>query len=43
MSLSEERREALREQLRAALPIAPSGPIALIARAWAMRGIRHAR
>ncbi|WIG61710.1 MAG: SAM-dependent methyltransferase [Ktedonobacterales bacterium] len=40
MSLSEERRVALRERIRASLPIAPDGSIALIARAWAVRGIR---
>ena len=40
MSLSEERRAALRERLRAALPTAPDGAIRLIARAWAVRGIR---
>jgi SAM-dependent methyltransferase len=38
MSLTEERRAALRERLRAALPIRPDGGIALIARAWAVRG-----
>jgi hypothetical protein len=39
MSLSEERRAALREQIRAGLPFAPDGSIPLIARAWAVRGI----
>ena len=38
MSLTEERRAALRERLRAALPIRPDGSVALIARAWAVRG-----
>ncbi len=38
MSLSEERRSALREHLRATLPFRPDGSIALIARAWAARG-----
>ncbi|HSA81758.1 MAG TPA: methyltransferase domain-containing protein [Geminicoccaceae bacterium] len=39
MSLPEERRAALRERLRATLPAAGDGHIALIARAWAVRGI----
>ena len=38
MSLSEERRGALRDRIRASLPIAPDGSISLIARAWAVRG-----
>ena len=38
MSLSEERRGALRERIRASLPIAQDGSINLIARAWAVRG-----
>ena len=38
MSLSEERRTALRERIRADLPIAADGSIHLIARAWAARG-----
>jgi len=38
MSLSEERRDALRDRVRASLPIKPDGSIALIARAWAVRG-----
>ena len=38
MALSEERREALREHLRAALPTAIDGTIPLVARAWAVRG-----
>ena len=40
MSLSEERRAALRERLRAALPAALDGSIPLVARAWAVRGTR---
>jgi SAM-dependent methyltransferase len=38
MSLDEERRTALRERIRADLPIAADGSISLIARAWAVRG-----
>lgn len=38
MSLSDERRSALRERLRAALPTSSDGRIPLIARAWAVRG-----
>jgi hypothetical protein len=40
MSLTEEYRAALRERLRADLPIAADGSIHLIARAWAVRGQR---
>jgi SAM-dependent methyltransferase len=40
MSLAEERRHALRERLRATLPMADDGSIQLIARAWAVRGVR---
>jgi SAM-dependent methyltransferase len=40
MSLSEERRAALREYIRAKLPFAGDGSIHLIARAWAVRGHR---
>ena len=40
MSLSEERRAALRERIRSELPIAADGSIDLIARAWAVRGRR---
>jgi SAM-dependent methyltransferase len=40
MSLSEERRTALRERIRASLPFALDGSIPLVARAWAVRGIR---
>ena len=41
MSLSDDRREVLRERLRARLPTAPDGSIALTARAWAVKGIRQ--
>ncbi|MBI1736035.1 MAG: class I SAM-dependent methyltransferase [Candidatus Rokubacteria bacterium] len=37
MSLSEERRVALREHIRARLPFEPDGSIHLIARAWAAK------
>ena len=40
MSLSEERRVALRERVRATLPVGADGSIDLIARAWAVRGTR---
>jgi SAM-dependent methyltransferase len=40
MALDEVRRSALRERVRAALPIAADGSIRLIARAWAVRGSR---
>jgi SAM-dependent methyltransferase len=40
MSLTEERRAALRERLRAALPTALDGTIPLEARAWAVKGLR---
>lgn len=40
MSLSEEKRVALREHIRLILPIAPDGSIHLIARALAVRGVR---
>lgn len=39
MSLTEERRVALRERIRAALPVAADGRIRLVARAWAVRGL----
>jgi len=42
MSLSEERRVALRDQIRSMLPIAADGSIELVARAWAARGRRRA-
>ena len=38
MALSEDRRAALRETLRATLPARPDGSVALIARAWAVKG-----
>jgi SAM-dependent methyltransferase len=38
MSLNEERRNMLRDQIRARLPVAFDGSINLIARAWAVRG-----
>lgn len=41
MSLSGERRAALRERIRAGLPYALDGSIPLVARAWAVRGVRH--
>lgn len=40
LSLNEEARTALRERIRAHLPIAADGSIPLIARAWAARGTR---
>jgi SAM-dependent methyltransferase len=40
MSLSEERRITLREHVRLTLPVAADGSIHLIARAWAIRGVR---
>jgi hypothetical protein len=40
MSLSEERRVALREYIRLTLPISSDGSIHLIARAWAVRVVR---
>lgn len=39
MSLDEQAREALRRRLDATLPREPDGSIALIARAWAVRGL----
>jgi SAM-dependent methyltransferase len=39
-SLSDERRAALRERIRAGLPFALDGSIPLVARAWAVRGFR---
>ncbi len=41
MSLSEERRAALRERIHAGLPFALDGSIPLAARAWAVRGMRQ--
>ncbi len=40
MSLSEERRAELRDLLRQRLPTSRDGSIALIARAWAVKGVR---
>jgi SAM-dependent methyltransferase len=40
MSLSDQQRTALRESLRGRLPTASDGSIALIARAWAVKGMR---
>ena len=40
MSLTTERRHALREALRASLPTSPDGSIRLGARAWAVRGTK---
>lgn len=40
MSLSEDQRTALRERIRSALPTALDGTIPLVARAWAIRGVR---
>jgi SAM-dependent methyltransferase len=40
VSLPEERRVALRERIRASLPIQADGTIPLIARAWGVRGTR---
>lgn len=39
MSLSNEQRTALGERLRAVLPVGSDGTIALVARAWAVRGL----
>ena len=40
MSLGEERRAALRERIRAGLPTNAQGEHHLVARAWAVRGVR---
>jgi SAM-dependent methyltransferase len=40
MSLSEEQRAALRERVRASLPTDSEGEHHLVARAWAVRGVR---
>ncbi len=40
MSLSEKQRAALRERIRTSLPVTPDGSIPLVARAWAVRGMR---
>ena len=39
-ALADETRDAIRDQLRKQLPIAPDGSIQLIARAWAVKGNR---
>ena len=43
MALDEGRRAALREELRARLPVAGDGSIPLVARAWAARGVAGPR
>lgn len=40
MSLNEAQRASLRERLRASLPFAPDGSIPLVARVWAVRGVK---
>ncbi len=40
MSLSEKKRTLLRDRIHSTLPIADDGSITLIARAWAIKGIR---
>lgn len=40
MSLSEEKRAQLRERIRASLPFALDGFIPLVARAWAVKGVK---
>ena len=40
MSLDDEPRAALRERIRTGLPQVPDGSISLVARAWAVRGVR---
>jgi SAM-dependent methyltransferase len=39
-SLAPSRREAVRDAVRARLPVRPDGSILLVARAWAVRGVR---
>ena len=39
VSLTEERRAALRERIRSTLPVRADGTIELVARAWAVRGV----
>jgi SAM-dependent methyltransferase len=41
MALSDDRRAALRERIRAGLPFALDGSIPLVARAWAVRSVRR--
>jgi hypothetical protein len=38
LSLDDERRNALRDRIRAGLPVGFDGTISLVARAWAVRG-----
>ena len=40
LSLAQEQRMALRERLRQSLPFALDGSLPLVARAWAVRGVR---
>jgi SAM-dependent methyltransferase len=40
LSLPKPHRDALRDRVRAGLPIQPDGSIHLVARAWAVRGVR---
>lgn len=40
MSLNDEHRAALRERIRTGLPLVPDGSISLVARTWAVRGVR---
>lgn len=40
MSLSEEKRVQLREKIRDSLPFALDGSVALVARAWAVKGVK---
>ena len=40
MSLADQRRAALRQRIRARLPVTDDGSIDLVARAWAVRGTR---
>jgi hypothetical protein len=40
MSLSEENRERLKERLYNSLPFAVDGSIPMIARAWAVKGVK---
>ena len=39
-SLPADQQDALREEVRSRLPIAPDGSISMIARAWAIRGVK---
>ncbi len=41
-SLSDGQRETLRQRLKSTLPFAPDGSMSLVARAWAVRGLRQA-